>query len=130
MKRKFLAAMLVVISTVNLIACSAEKKQDTSKQPEPVTQESEKTTAENDGPEGEYEIEFYHCKPEDFDLYETLITKFEEKYPNIKVTQTCPSDPNKVFVTRVASNDLPDIAGVTALSSQIVEMMNEGIFMH
>lgn len=140
MKKKILSAVLVAISTMGVAACGAGNDQSTpapSASAVPVetvveaveSTDEESVAAQNDELEGEYEIEFYHCKPEDFDLYETLIQKFEEKYPNIKVTQTCPSDPNKVFVTRIASNDLPDVAGVTVLSSQIVEMMNEGIFM-
>lgn len=140
MKSKLAMTAAVALAVVSLTACALGETSSTSENAKTDTKEvtseepQESQEAQNEGTaqeelEGNYEIEFYHCKPEDFDLYEGLIAKFQEKYPNVKVTQTCPSDPNKVFVTRVASNDLPDVAGVTVLSAQVVEMMDEGIFM-
>lgn len=137
MKRKLLMSGLAMLAGLSLGACagggggsSGTTALETNQtEPNQAASVAETSSVTGDGElEGTYEIEFFHCKPEDFELYETLIAKFHESYPNIKVTQTCPSEPNKAFVTRVASNDMPDLAGVTVLSSQIVEMMDEGIF--
>ena len=122
MMKKVIAIFMAMVMGCSMMACTSQKDSG----------EGTENEAQGEVQSGEGEtvsIEFYHCKPEDYELYERLIGEFEEKYPNIKVTQTCPSDPNKVFVTRIASNDLPDVAGVTALSAQVVEMMDENIFM-
>ncbi len=128
MKRKLALAMAAVMAAAGLAACSAQEPQSSQTSSAASGTSTAKNQTQEAVGEETYEIEFFHCKPENFDLYDSLIAKFQEQYPNITVTQTCPSDPNKVFVTRVASNDLPDVAGVTALSTQIVEMMDEGIF--
>lgn len=73
------------------------------------------------------ELEFFSLKPEAVDCYESLIRKFNEQNPDVHVTLTSTSDAQTVFLTRVSTNDIPDICYVF-YNATYIAFEEEGLF--
>ena len=58
---------------------------------------------------GTVTIEFFQQKREVVDLFDELIADFEAKNPGIKVEQVHVADSGQVLMSRLASNDVPDL---------------------
>ena len=54
-------------------------------------------------------LEFFSRKPEAADCYQSLIDKFNAANPDLKVSLTSTSDADTVLLTRISSNDIPQI---------------------
>lgn len=72
-------------------------------------------------------IELYSQKKEAIEIYDQIIADFMAENPDVKVVQTTTAD-GSTFLSRVASNDIPDIGGVF-LQSAYFNMMEEGYFL-
>lgn len=123
MMKKKIAALLLgsALAVSTLTGCG---KQD-------VTNEGESQTALQQQEEKKQEtvtIEFFQQKSEVVDVYNNIIEKFQTEYPDIKVTQTCVPDASKVFMTRVSTNDIPDVIHIFPTQTTYKSMMEEGIF--
>lgn len=58
------------------------------------------------------ELEFYSLKPETVSIMEEIIADFMVENPGIHVTMTAVADPGTVLMTRIATNEMPDILNV------------------
>lgn len=58
------------------------------------------------------ELEFYSLKPETVSVMEEIIADFMVENPNINITMTAVADPGTVLMTRIATNEMPDILNV------------------
>ena len=66
--------------------------------------------------EGKVKLEFFQNKEEAVGTFDTLIAKFEAKYPNIDIEQNNPPEFATVLMTRMATNDLPALIAMGATS--------------
>lgn len=58
------------------------------------------------------ELEFYSLKPETVSVMEEIIADFTAENPGIRVTMTAVADARTVLMTRIATNEMPDILNV------------------
>ena len=77
--------------------------------------------------DGVTEIEFFSLKPEAMDCYEGLIETFNAQNPDVHVTLTSTSDAQTVFLTRVSTNDIPDVCYVF-YNATYIAFEREGMF--
>lgn len=109
LKRKWVSVALVMASAVLMTGCAAEKKEETS-------------ATEN----GVKELEFFQMKVEAVDHFGELISKFEEQHPDIKIVQNTVPDAETVLMTRMASDQVPDLFTHYPLDPTFREQVKEG----
>ena len=73
-------------------------------------------------------IEFFHQKPENVELYNTLISKFMEENPDIEVNITLAETTTTTLISRIAAGNIPDLVAVYPMSASYRNMMREGIY--
>lgn len=74
-------------------------------------------------------IEFFQMKDEGNDYYEEIISEFEALYPNIKVEHTNVPDAETVLMTRMASDQVPDVFTNFPLNHTSIEQCRAGYVM-
>lgn len=74
-------------------------------------------------------IEFFQMKDEGTDYYTQLIADFQAQYPNIKVEYTNVPDAETVLMTRMASDQVPDVFTVFPLDAAPREQVEAGYVM-
>ncbi len=72
-------------------------------------------------------VELFSQKKEDVEIYDAIIADFMAANPGMKVVQTTTAD-GTTFLSRVATNDIPDI-GAIYLQSAYFNMMDEDYFL-
>ena len=72
-------------------------------------------------------IELFSQKKEDIEIYDAILADFMAEYPDVKIVQTTVAD-GTTFLSRVATNDIPDICGIF-LQKVYYSMMDEGYFL-
>lgn len=109
--RKKLRVLFLGLSLISLISgCNAEDK-SSGKKNQVV------------------ELEFFQQKNEARDVYDEIINLFEKENPNIRINQVSPADAETVFLTRVATNDIPDLMSVYPAETVYKEIQKSGILM-
>ena len=78
--------------------------------------------------DGKVELEFFNCKVEGEAVFNKVIEKFEEEYPNVIIKQTAPADSETVLFTRVSTGDVPDIMSVYPAETAYHTMMDDGVY--
>ena len=123
MKKRFLAIMLCIAAVVSLAGCgassapAADKPTDTAAAP-----------ANEGASAGKVSIELFHQKPENVELYNTLIGKFMEENPDIQVNITLAETTTTTLISRIAAGNIPDLVSVFPMSASYKDMMKEGIY--
>jgi raffinose/stachyose/melibiose transport system substrate-binding protein len=79
----------------------------------------------NDGTEKQVKIEFFQQKREAVETFNKIIAEFEKKYPNIKVEQNTVPDADKIFITRIASGDMPDVFTHWPTNAEFISLCKE-----
>lgn len=74
-------------------------------------------------------LELYLQKTNVVDIFNEMIAKFEEQNPDIKIELTCVPDPETALVTRIASNDYPDIVTIWPAEKFYRDLMRDGALM-
>lgn len=138
MKKKLitLAAALGLCLTA-LTGCSGGDKA-----PEPAKTEAAKTEApkaeegKTEAKEeakteasGDVTLELYLQKTNVVDIFKEIIGKFEAANPGIKIELTSVPDPETALVTRIASNDYPDIVTIWPAEKFYRDLMKDGALM-
>lgn len=137
MKKKLitLAAALGLCLTA-LTGCSGGDKAA-----EPVNTEAAKTEApkaeegktetkeEAKSDSGDVTLELYLQKTNVVDIFKEIISKFEAENPGIKIELTSVPDPETALVTRIASNDYPDIVTIWPAEKFYRDLMKDGALM-
>ena len=72
-------------------------------------------------------VELFSQKKEDVEIYDAILADFMAANLDVKIVQTTTAD-GTTFLSRVATNDIPDIGGVF-LQSAYFNMMDEGYFL-
>ncbi len=71
------------------------------------------------------ELEFYSLKPETVNVMEEIIADFMAENPGIKITLTSVSDAGTVLMTRIATNEMPDILNVYPAEDKYKAMFDD-----
>lgn len=131
MKKRLIAMLLGGALTVtSLTACSGGGSgtesttavQDASSVS--VSQESVSGQASGE----KVEIELFHQKPENVELYNTLVAKFMEENPDIQVNITLAETTTTTLISRIAAGNIPELVSVFSWSASYKDMFREGIF--
>lgn len=117
MKKRFFAILLCIAIAISMAACGAASS-TTSDQPSGDSGSSDEKVS----------IEFFHQKPENVELYNTLIGKFMEENPDIEVNITLAETTTTTLISRIAAGNIPDMVSVYPMSASYRDMMQEGIF--
>ena len=71
------------------------------------------------------ELEFYSLKPETVSVMEEIIADFMALNPEIKIALTSVSDSGTVLLTRIATNEMPDILNVYPAEDKYKAMFDD-----
>lgn len=71
------------------------------------------------------ELEFFSLKPETVTVMEEIIADFMVENPDIKITLTSVADSGTVLLTRVASDEMPDILNVFPAENKYKVMFDD-----
>lgn len=132
MKKRIVSALLAAVMVAGLFGGCGGNKQSSvasSASPEATTSKTESTAAPESSAVATgdvVEIEFFQQKREAVDSFNALIEMFQEKNPNIKVTQNVVPDASTVLMTRAASNDMPDVMMHWPTDSQFISLVAGG----
>ena len=114
--------------TAALTGCSGGKTADA-----PASSADQTTAAEaasTDTASGDkVAIELFHQKPENVELYNTLVNKFMEENPDIQVNVTLAESTTTTLISRVAAGNIPQLVSVFPWSASYKDMFREGLFM-
>lgn len=137
MKKKLitLAAALGLCLTA-LTGCSGGDKAaepantETAKTEAPKAEEGKTETKEEaKSDSGDVTLELYLQKTNVVDIFKEIISKFEAENPGIKIELTSVPDPETALVTRIASNDYPDIVTIWPAEKFYRDLMKDGALM-
>ncbi len=129
MKKRFTACMIgATLLTAALTGCSGGKTADA-----PASSADQTTTAEAASTDaasgGKVAIELFHQKPENVELYNTLVNKFMEENPDIQVNVTLAESTTTTLISRVAAGNIPQLVSVFPWNASYKDMFREGLFM-
>ena len=114
--------------TAALTGCSGGKTADA-----PASSADQTTTAEAASTDaasvGKVAIELFHQKPENVELYNTLVNKFMEENPDIQVNVTLAESTTTTLISRVAAGNIPQLVSVFPWNASYKDMFREGLFM-
>lgn len=147
--KRFLALMLCVLLAAACFAgcggdgssssqqSSSSSSSSESSASDSGTADSSETSADtSSGGSGDYDytgepvtIEFFETKTENVEIYEKLVAKFMEEYPNITINAAVSADATKVLTTRISTGDVPDLVNIYPRSMNYVVMQEAGAFM-
>lgn len=129
MKKRFTACMIgATLLTAALTGCSGGKTADA-----PASSADQTTVAEAASTDaasgGKVAIELFHQKPENVELYNTLVNKFMEENPDIQVNVTLAESTTTTLISRVAAGNIPQLVSVFPWNASYKDMFREGLFM-
>ena len=129
MKKRFTACMIgATLLTAALTGCSGGKPADA-----PASSADQTTAAEAASTDaasgGKVAIELFHQKPENVELYNTLVNKFMEENPDIQVNVTLAESTTTTLISRVAAGNIPQLVSVFPWNASYKDMFREGLFM-
>ena len=129
MKKRFTACMIgATLLTAALTGCSGGKSADA-----PASSADQTTAAEAASTDaasgGKVAIELFHQKPENVELYNTLVNKFMEENPDIQVNVTLAESTTTTLISRVAAGNIPQLVSVFPWNASYKDMFREGLFM-
>ncbi len=130
MKKRFTACMIgATLLTAALTGCSGGTTTDApASSADQTTAASEaSTTAANSG--DKVSIELFHEKPENVELYNTLVNKFMDENPDIQINITLAEATTTTLISRVAAGNIPQLVSVFPWTASYKDMFREGLFM-
>lgn len=125
MKKRFLSLTLAALMACSaLTGCGGGAAETQAPKEETANNEAAKETA------GEpVTLELYLQKTNVVDIFQQMIDEFEEQNPDINIELTSVPDPETALVTRIASNDYPDIVTIWPAEKFYRDLMRDGALM-
>lgn len=126
--KKVFSILLVIIMVVALSACSSapSSPSDSSSTPASNSQGDNKTNDSSNVQSKQVELEYFNLKPEVVTIMDEIIADFMNENPDIKITQTSVADAGTVLLTRIATNDMPDILNTYPAEEKYKTMFDDG----
>ncbi len=129
MKKRLRSAAALGLACIMLAGCGSKA--------EPAATEAAKaadgggSAAQTEAPASKEQVtlELYLQKTNVVDIFKEMIAKFEEQNPDIKIELTSVPDPETALVTRIASNDYPDIVTIWPAEKFYRDLMRDGALM-
>ena len=132
-KKQLMATLLSAGMILSSLAGSAQANESTA------TTEAEGSAADASETEAsatksdvssdeEVEIELFHQKPENVELYQTIVNEFMDENPNIKVNITLAESTTTTLISRISSGDIPNLVSIYPWNASYKDMMAEGLF--
>lgn len=126
MIKKALSGALALLLMFSMVACTGGG----TVTEEPAADVGTAPEVSPEAPSGDVvTIEFFQMKDEGTDYYTELISAFEAEYPNIKVEHTNVPDAETVLMTRMASDQVPDVFTNFPLDISFREQVKAGYVM-
>lgn len=128
MKLKRSAVLLLAAAmVVSMAACAADTGAG-SADSQPAASGSEAAPAEAASESGAaIELEFFSQKPECVTVMDEIIADFNGENPGIKVVQTSVADPATVLLTRISTNDMPDLLNTFPAEEKFKVMFDDDL---
>jgi raffinose/stachyose/melibiose transport system substrate-binding protein len=105
----------ITISCILILVCAATVFAGAKKQSQVQT--------------GNLRQEFFSLKPECVDVMNSIIGKFNNENPGIEVFQTAVANGRDVLLTRISTNDMPDILNSYPAEDLYKSMFDDGFIM-
>lgn len=131
MKKRTSRVLAAVLTGMMLVGCSSsqpvatEAQKDTSGQTGAAKTEDAKASDSKN----KVTLELYLQKTDVVDIFKEMIDKFEAENPDIHIELTSVPDPETALVTRIASNDYPDIVTIWPAEKFYRNLMKDGALM-
>lgn len=128
MKKRILGVTMAAAIVVSMLAaCGGTPTNTSSGSTDSSSSTSSKSeTSQTESTGGTVEIEFLQQKREATETFDALITDFQKKNPDIKVTQNTVPDAGTVLMTRAASGEMPDVLTHWPSDAAYVQFATEG----
>lgn len=125
MKKQVRNMVALGLACTMLVGCSGKAE------PAPTAAaggNSTNNTAQTEASASEEQVtlELYLQKTNVVDIFKDMIATFEEQNPDIKIELTSVPDPETALVTRIASNDYPDIVTIWPAEKFYRDLMRDG----
>lgn len=135
--KKILSILLVVLMIVVMGACSFDSSNPSSTDSQSNntnndssnTQEKQEENNSSNTQKKQVELEYFSQKPECVTVMDEIIEDFMAENPNIKITQTSVADAGTVLLTRIATNDMPDILNTYPAEEKYKTMFDDGLIL-
>ncbi|RGY97503.1 extracellular solute-binding protein [Clostridium sp. AM58-1XD] len=114
-RRNIMIGIMAAACAASLIACGG-KNQATG------TEEQRQSSSEE-----QVELDMFFLKPENIDILEEIADDFTEEHPNVKITMQ--HGTKEQLLSRIATNDIPDILQTWPSQTLFQNMMGEGLLM-
>ncbi|MEG0854141.1 MAG: extracellular solute-binding protein [Angelakisella sp.] len=119
---KIVAASLAAMLLLTAAGCGGSTAPQA-----PATPANSASPAATPATDKPVELEFYVLKPETVTVLEDIISDFSKENPNIKVTLTSVADPGTVLLTRISTDDMPDMLHVYPAEEKYKVMFEDGL---
>lgn len=123
--KKVFSILLAVLIVIALSACGSNSS-NSSDVPDTSSQGSNTGSDSSNAQDKQVELEFFSQKPECVTIMDEIIGDFMKENSNIKITQTSVADAGTVLLTRIATNDMPDILNTYPAEEKYKSMFDDG----
>lgn len=129
MKKRIISILLSTVSIFSLLSGCAKTETPKSSEAANTTASIETSQTASTGSGEKVEIEVFGQKPEAKEVMTKLIKKFEDENPNIKINYSVPPDSKTVLITRIATNEMPDILNSFPAEDFYKNFFDEGLLL-
>lgn len=129
MKKRLRSAAALGLACVMLAGCGSKAEPAATEAAKEADGGSSAAQTETPASKEQVTLELYLQKTNVVDIFKEMIAKFEEQNPDIKIELTSVPDPETALVTRIASNDYPDIVTIWPAEKFYRDLMRDGALM-
>lgn len=128
--KKLLCLLLAALMLLAVLAgCSTKASPDTSVNADPAAQAEGSSDKEDAASSEKISLEFYFQKSDVEQLMQDIVSKFEAENPDIDISLTVLPDSETALVSRIATNDYPDIISIWPAEKFYRDLMRDGVLM-
>lgn len=124
--KRITALMTAAALAASMTACSFGSKPDSSQNTQENTAGKSETQAAGSGEKIKLEYYSHKSETEAIRAMDLIIEAYEKEHPNVEITQTSVPDAKTVLLTRIASNDMPDIVSFST-SATYDQLFEDGL---
>lgn len=129
MKKRLRSAAALGLACIMLAGCNSKAEPAATEAAKAADGGSSAAQSEAPASKEQVTLELYLQKTNVVDIFKEMIARFEEQNPDIKIELTSVPDPETALVTRIASNDYPDIVTIWPAEKFYRDLMRDGALM-